>query len=161
MTIKTEKEEKIRSVAEPLSAAAKHRQKIYKSAFIRLNEANKAGFYLEAITLIESLISDRLESRLSYLDKKDFSFKTLGKLIQKSKVLENDQTMTSLVLEELPQWAKGRNSALHEMAKIEQGDTSSWPERYARLKLVADSGLKLLRKIDRQSTKLRNASFED
>jgi hypothetical protein len=76
-------------------------------------------------------------------------------LIQKSKVLENDQTMTSLVLEELPQWAESRNSALHEMAKIEQGDTSSWSERYERLKLVADSGLKLLRKIDRLSTKLR------
>ena len=39
---------------------------LYRSVIDRYNEAYKSGYYLEAITLMESLITDRLESLLIY-----------------------------------------------------------------------------------------------
>ncbi len=145
-----------RSITSSGQDTAKHRNQIYKSAFARITEASNLGFFLEAITLIESLVSDRVESRLSFIGDEDFSFKTLERLIKKAKELETDLVMKTLVESELKVWAGKRNRALHEMAKIENGDVSSWNERYALLKPVVDSGVKLLRNIDRQVTKLRH-----
>ena len=144
-----------RAVVEENSAVGKHRREIYKSVFKKIKLANEAGFYLEAITLIESLITDSLESRLSYLDGKDFSFKTIGKLIEKSIKIETDSELKNLIEIDLRKWADGRNKSLHEMAKIAEGDFSKWDERYLKLKKIASDGLTLLRKIDRQCEKLK------
>jgi hypothetical protein len=123
-----------RAIAVENSNVGKHRRKIYKSAFKQIKLANEAGFYLEAITLIESLITDRLESRLSYLDGKDFSFKNISKLIEKSIKLETDSELINLIEIDLRKWAGDRNKSLHEMAKIAEGDFSTWDERYLKLK---------------------------
>ena len=144
-----------RAIVQENSAVGKHRREIYKSAFKQIKLANEAGFYLEAITLIESLITDRLESRLSYLDGKDFSFKTIGKLIEKSIKIETDSELKKLIEIDLRKWADGRNKSLHEMAKIAEGDFSSWDDRYFKLKKIASDGMALLRKIDRQCEKLK------
>jgi hypothetical protein len=144
-----------RAVVEENSAVGKHRREIYKSAFKQIKAANEAGFYLEAITLIESLITDRLESRLSYLDGKDFSFKTIGKLIEKSIKIETDSVLKILIEKDLRKWADGRNKSLHEMAKIAEGDFSSWDDRYFKLKNISTKGMTLLRKIDRRCEKLK------
>ena len=144
-----------RAIVEENSTVGKHRREIYKSVFKKIKLANESGFYLEAITLIESLITDRLESRLSYLDGKDFSFKTIGKLIKKTKQIETDSELKILIETDLYEWADGRNKSLHEMAKIAEGDFSSWDERYLKLKKIASDGLALLRKIDRQCEKLK------
>lgn len=156
--LKTTTPVRVRSTTNSGQNTAKHRNQIYKSAFARITEASNLGFFLEAITLIESLVSDRVESRLSYKGGEDFSFKTLEKLIKKSQKLETDLVMKTLVESELQVWAGKRNRALHEMAKIESGDVSNWDERYALLKPVVDSGVKLLRNIDRQVNKLRRSA---
>lgn len=155
---KTKESPRKRAIATSGQDVAKHRYQIYKSAFTRLKEAQNLGFFLEAITLIESLASDRVESRLSFIGGEDFSFKTLERLVKKSTELETDTTMKLLVESELNIWAGKRNRALHEMAKIESGDVSTWDERYALLKSVVDSGVKLLRKIDRQVNKLSRSA---
>ena len=144
-----------RAIVEENSTVGKHRREIYKSAFKQIKLANEAGFYLEAITLIESLITDRLESRLSFLDGKDFSFKTIGKLIEKSIKIETDSELKKLIEIDLRKWADGRNKSLHEMAKIAEGDFSSWDDRYLKLKNISTKGMTLLRKIDRQCEKLK------
>ncbi len=82
-----------RAIVEENSVVGKHRREIYKSAFKQIKLANEDSYYLEAITLIESLITDRLESRLSYLDGKDFSFKNISKLIEKSIKIETDSVL--------------------------------------------------------------------
>jgi len=144
-----------RAIVEENSTVGKHRREIYKSVFKKIKLANEAGFYLEAITLIESLITDRLESRLSYLDRKDFSFKTIGKLIKKTKQIETDSELKILIETDLFEWSDDRNKSLHEMAKIAEGDFSSWDEKYLKLKKIASDGMALLRKIDRQCEKLK------
>jgi len=150
-----------RAMAQPTSRVASQRQAIYREAFAHINEAITAGFYLEAITLVESLISDRLESRTSYISCSDFSFKTLEKLIQKLEKDDPDAELRSLVTERLRVWKDLRNTALHELAKIADGDTRSWADRTAPLRRTATAGLALLRAIDKRVKSLRrHASSE-
>ena len=42
------------------------------------------GFYCEAITLSESIIADRLDSRLSYLKQHNCGFRMLGELVRET-----------------------------------------------------------------------------
>lgn len=146
---------KTRAVALPGSSTAKHRGETYKHAFSRINQANSAEFHLESITIIESLISDRLESRISFLFSRDFSFKTLGELIKKSKNAETDPELKSIILEEIEPWRLERNSALHEMAKIADGDTRAWADKYAALGNIAHSGLTILKKLQKRMRQLK------
>lgn len=131
------------------------RQHLYHQAYAQINSALKQEFYLEAITLIESLISDRLESRISFLKKFDFSFKTLGTLIKESRKIEKDVTFKNLVSQDLDTWRENRNKALHEMVKLADGETTTWSTRVEVLVPIATDGLKLLRRIDKRFKELR------
>lgn len=54
---------KVRAIAKEDNEVGLERYKLYKSAFSRINKAIKEEYYLEAITLVESILADRLESR--------------------------------------------------------------------------------------------------
>ena len=56
-----------------------NRQAIYREAIDQYKKAIAAGFFLEATALAESLIADRMESRLSYLRGAEVAFDTLGR----------------------------------------------------------------------------------
>jgi hypothetical protein len=64
--------------------------------------------------------------------------------------------LRSLVLKDLDQWRKDRNKAAHEMVKIEDGKRVGWEERVKINKIVAVTGLELVRKIDNRIRKLRS-----
>lgn len=135
------------------------RYELYKSAFSWIARSIDEGYYLEAISILESLVSDRLESYLPVLFDRDFSFKTLGDLIQavkSDKSNKTDELLRSLVLNDLDQWRKDRNKAAHEMVKIEDGKRIIWEERVKINKTVAETGLELVRKIDNRIRKLRS-----
>lgn len=150
--------EKIRLLALNSNNIGTLRNKLYKEGFLQIKESVELGFYLEAITIIESLISDRLESRLSYILGKDFSSKTLGALITKCKKEEVDMLLCNLVSEDLDAWRIERNSAIHEMVKISSVNASSWSERRASLKPTAEKGLRLLRQIDKRVGAIRKTA---
>jgi hypothetical protein len=145
-----------RAATDSSNDIGQERYELYKSAFTQITESIKAGYYLEAISIVESLISDRLESHLSLRLGRDFSFKTLGALIQGIKEHETDRTLRSVVLDDLDQWRAARNKAAHEMVKIEEGKQISWDERTKVNEVVAVQGLKLVRKIDQTVRKLRS-----
>jgi hypothetical protein len=135
------------------------RYALYKSSFAWVDKSIDEGYYLEAISIVESLVTDRLESYLSFLFEKDFSFETLGKLInaiRSDKSGKTDEVLSSLVLNDLDKWRKDRNRAAHEMVKIEDGKRVSWEERVKINKTVAETGLELVRKIDNRIRKLRS-----
>jgi hypothetical protein len=144
-----------RAIAIPGSLTAQLRAEMYKSAYAKIAESTKSGFHLEAITIIESLISDRLESRLTFVLKRDFSFQHLGSLITKARQVETDLILRELVDIELDGWRKSRNKAVHEMVKIAEGDTSTWQDRVNGLASISNNGLKLLKTIDRQIKALK------
>ena len=124
---------------------------MYQSAFARIKEANNAGYYLESITLIESMLSDRL----TYLLKTDFSFKNLGSLIKKAREIENDSILLKYLVEDLDLWRDARNKALHEMVKIADGETITWNDRVKVINEVSSNGLTLLRAIDNRLKALK------
>jgi hypothetical protein len=135
------------------------RYALYKSSFSWIAKSIDEGYYLEAISIVESLVADRLESYLPSLFDKDFNFKTLGELVQairSDKSGKTDEVLRSLVLNDLDKWRKDRNKAAHEMVKIEDGKRVSWKERVKINKTVAETGLELVRKIDNRIRKLRS-----
>ena len=149
---------KTRALAEEGTDVGEERRKLFAQAYGRISESMENGYFLEAITIIESLASDRLESRLSYLKEEDFSFKNLGKLIESAKSEEPDEELKALIVNELDVWRAKRNTSLHEMAKKADGDARTWQERVAEIEQVAKDGLQILREIDKKCTKLRKSS---
>lgn len=146
-----------RAVRSSDNEVSQERYELYKSSFEWISKSISEGFYLEAISLEESLITDRLESYLTWRTNTDFSFMTLGKLQRAVEKHETDDALRLLVLDDLDQWREARNKAAHEMVKIEDGKQISWNDRMKINKTVAEVGLELIRKIDRQTRKLRVA----
>lgn len=144
-----------RAIAVPGSNVGDARYHLYRQAYRQINQALEQGFYLEAITLVESLVSDRVESRLTFLKGTDFSFKTLGSLIAESKKVETDPVLKQLVTQRLDNWRDARNRALHEMAKLADGDAATWDDRVQSVIPVAEEGLATLRAIDKRYQELR------
>jgi hypothetical protein len=145
----------------PENRVGMQRHDIYKQAYNHINRAMNEGFYLESITLIESMISDRLESRLSQILETDFSFKTLGDLIDQSKRSETDVILRDLVINDLNEWRRKRNNSIHEMVKVETGDISSWENRIQGLTSIATKGLFLLKKIAKRVESLRKNQTQE
>ena len=144
-----------RAVAAPGSEIGPVRYELYRQAFSKINAAHRQGFYLEAITLVESLVADRLESRLTYLLEQDVSFKTLGTLIDKAKKHETDGVLHSIIISRLDNWRNARNEALHEMAKLASGDYRTWDDRTKGLIPISKDGVSILRAIDNRYRQLR------
>jgi len=146
---------RIRALAQTHNNVGHRRHNLYREAYGRISKAIHDKYFLEAITLTESLLTDRLESRMTFLLRKDFSFKTLGKLIQEIQKSENDVQLRELVAGGVESWREKRNNALHEMAKMEESDNRSWDARMAELPAIAGTGLKVLRQVDSRIKTLR------
>jgi len=128
-------------------------------AYGRMSAAIEAGFYLEAIALTESIVSDRLESRLSALGHPNCAFQPLGELIKAIRKWEPDAPLRALVEQDLDSWRVLRNQALHEMVKVAVGDPSNWDDRMLALVLIAEEGRSVLRRIDNRRKALRRAAM--
>jgi hypothetical protein len=130
------------------------RRLLFEAARDHIEESIKRGFYCEAIAISESIISDRLESRLSWLAGYDFGFWELGKLIYWLRVCEEDSGLTDL-LNELDRWRTQRNGALHEMVKVAddgpvpdwQTRPPDWQVRLGELAMSARAGYELVKRL--------------
>jgi hypothetical protein len=119
-------------------------------------KAFNAGFYLEPITLYESLISDRLSSRLNNLGNNKQDFDTLGELIG-AMDKENNEKLRNFVKKEISEWKQKRNKALHEIPKREEGDTRTATEKYEECKAIAEEGKKLFNELRNCIDRVRRA----
>jgi hypothetical protein len=146
---------KTRPVTASGSGVGTQRYDLYLQAYERVDVAVDRRFYLEAITLVDSLIVDRLESRLTKVLGTDFSLKTLDALIEQSKQSEPDEILRNLVAVDLDQWHAQRNQSIHELVKVKEGDTSTWEERNRKLKPIAVKGFELLKQIAARTKTLR------
>lgn len=127
-----------------------------KSGIDRYKEAMDAGFYIEAIALMESAMSDRLESTLNYLfPQKDFSFKTVGflaKCLSDNNLFLSDK-LTSVLLK-IQDWAAKRNDAIHQMVKLIPNKNKNFQERYNELKQCAEEGYVLFNELNNEKKKI-------
>jgi len=149
--------ERTRALAKEGNNVGQERYLLYKQAYGRINQSIENGYHLEAIAIIESLVSDRLESRLTFIKGADFSFKNLGPLINATRSDETDEELKSLIVNDLNAWRERRNRSLHEIVKKADGDASTWKERAVEIEQVAKDGLNILRKIDNKYKKLKRA----
>ncbi len=133
------------------------RHLLFEAARGHIERSIESRFFCEAIAVSESVIADRLESRLSWLTKQNVGFKTLGWLIKKLQKCETDSELTHL-LGELDAWRVRRNGALHEMVKVAddgpvpdwQTRDSDWQVRMAELAVSARAGYELLKRLYHQ-----------
>ena len=93
----------------------------YQEAWARIKEASKKGFYLEAITIQESIMNDRLISHLKgikeeFLDIKGKQIKKprFGLLIGQAKLKYPKER----IFRDIEIWSQQRNKAIHRIVRI-------------------------------------------
>lgn len=104
------------------------------------------GYYIEAIALQDSMISDRLEGLLG-LHRERVAMNTIGQLAQLSRGLDPD-AFTELA-DRILQWAERRNVVVHQMVKVGPTHSGSWSERLAQARRTAEDGRRLLEEVGR------------
>ena len=136
----------------PQSKVAKQRQYLYRDAIRRVNHAMAAGFHLEAITILESMISDRLESRLSRIHSENPEKRRFSNLSPLAQELAGERSSepreAKLIYRDIEAWAIRRNAAVHEMAKLLDGCDKSWDVKYREVKQAALKGKRIFRMLD-------------
>lgn len=142
----------------PTSPAGQARGNLYSRCLGRISAAVADGYVLEAITLLESLMADRLEARMASIHQQDpekRKFSTLGRLVQEltgRKSAESEEAKR--IYREVEKWSDGRNKAIHEFAKLQEGSTRTWETKYEEARQTAADGEKLFRDLNRIVTKL-------
>jgi hypothetical protein len=125
----------------------------YKAAWERINHALEMGFYLEAITIQESIISDRL---LSYVlgvtpEAKVSTKSGLGKLISHwrkhagSSLIETNKSDLGQAVDV---WRDRRNDSVHGLVKSTPRTATMQPEDFFEMtRQTAEEGKILARKV--------------
>lgn len=141
------------------------RREIIKAAIDQFDKAFKDGYYIECISLIESLIADRLESLSNQLHNSNYSdYQPLGTTIfdifkAKGKL---DSDLIDII-DRINIWKDKRNEAIHEMGKLLPDLAKTFDKRYGNLKEYAKEGKKLFRDLDkairRWRTKVKNGTI--
>ncbi|MFD3511006.1 hypothetical protein [Nocardia sp. NPDC058666] len=103
------------------------RARRYTAAFDWVMESIETGHYLEAVAVLDSLLSDRLASRYWRIRKvqptgRDTAKRLCGKLLNGFEKTDNPAVETDpsfiAVIEAISDWADVRNDAIHATAKI-------------------------------------------
>jgi len=135
----------------------KHKSVLYAFAIERYERAMGGGFYLEAITLCESMITDRLLSSLARREKRILKASTpLNDLIKMHQRLEYEERSATTggrrepdIFAALMTWKGERNALLHGFAKCVPGDELNDPAVLVdRAKEAALHGMRLFRLLD-------------
>lgn len=158
-----EKPRRLRAGEEPGVGASRYR--LIRSAAQRISDAIDAGYWLEAVTLVESILTERLEKRAQYLHKhsgdaapkklvnvKD-GFANLGPLISALKENEADQELREM-LDRVDDWREARNIAVHQMAKFGTGAQALWNDRLKTARQTAEDGVGVLLDYDKAETRV-------
>ena len=120
------------------------RYMLQQNAKRRIEVSLREGYYCEAITIIESFMSERLESRLSFLTGTNIGFCTLGKLVTELRKFEVEPELLGL-LDEINEWRSKRNLAVHELVKVEElKELAGWNQRMKQVANTANDGYSLL-----------------
>ena len=123
----------------------------FSYAFIRIKQSIENEYYLEAVTIAESVISDRLLSFVKPKIKKFDITTQFYKLIRAAKKLntiklnkKNDMDL----FDALDDWRKERNRCVHALAKSEPGyETISVEDFQKMTKKCAIQGKDLARQV--------------
>lgn len=136
----------------------------YTKAWEQINAATEAGFNLEAITIEESIISDRLLSYVLGVDPSPKVHKrsNLGELITRWRKLAGASLIKpdgSDLGKATDEWRIKRNTAVHGLVKSSPGTSSMAPDDFFELaRQAAEEGKKLAREIQNWHRKTLRAA---
>jgi hypothetical protein len=136
----------------------------YREAWTRIKEAQLQGFYLEAITIEESIISDRLSSYFRNVlrtDRQPNSLKRMQDLWRKHHPEpivfgDYDDLITAL-----GKWREGRNKSIHAIVNSHEHPEQSIESFLLHSKNVAERGEKLTSAISQWCDKKIRAVKQD
>jgi len=131
----------------------------YRYAYSQMKKAIEGKFYLEAITIQESIITDRL---LSFVIRKEIIVLSdnnlhlpnvsLNNLTKLSKQHFDDETL----INELNEFRLSRNNCIHAMVKSFPGNPTQKVSEFQKLaKETSLSGKTLTRKVDAWHTRMK------
>ncbi|MFC9997029.1 hypothetical protein [Nocardia sp. NPDC127526] len=135
----------------------------YADAFDRVERCLSQGYHLEAIAILDSLIGDRLASRLAHLVGTDSiavsAVGTLcGKLVghKNSAGVEVDPAFREVVAE-IKTWSAARNDAMHAIARIfrYEDPAVSFDDAMESHRQTVLAGIALLQRFDQLDTAVR------
>jgi Arc/MetJ-type ribon-helix-helix transcriptional regulator len=149
--------------------------KSYREAWSRIKQAQENQFFLEAITIQESIISDRLISFLAGSNAKNTLIKdkrgrwpSFGNLIQRweSEFSEEPKSKETQNLENLinavDQWRNDRNEAIHAIVKSDPGEPTQDIDLFLRIaKEVAEQGTHLAKEVCKWHKAQRNRKSQN
>lgn len=128
----------------------KHAPNTLKGALItrtlnRAERALSAGFYLEALALCDSLITDRIRvigvhSSSTPIEIRGVNNGLLNLGRAGIALLDAD------LIEETRNWGKGRNAAIHGFSKLSEFDGNTWHARLKQTKIQAEFGIGLAKR---------------
>lgn len=128
------------------------RYRLYRTAHSRVRDAIQNGYYFEAVTLCESMITDRIEARIQFLkrDEPEYHFiDTLGSRLSQWDLIEDARDGDAgKLIASITEWAKSRNIAVHQFVKVTNSCSELSPEeRVVRTRECAEVGLDLVKRI--------------
>jgi hypothetical protein len=134
----------------------------YRESWTRIKEAQKQGFYLEAITIEESIISDRLSSyfrNVLEIEKQPNTFKGMHDLWKKyhPEIIAAGGYID--LMQALDKWREERNKAIHDIVHSDKHVDRSIENFLSNTKTVAEDGEKLARIISQWCNKKIKAKF--
>lgn len=128
--------------------------KLFSLGYARAQRAIKAGFYLEAVSLCDSLIVNRLIAILrSNTDDARLRY-SVGQAISEIRKLKIPQFDDDL-LEDCESWTKARNRLIHGMAHLPENGSIGWKSRLATAKRTGEIGLDLANRLSTEARKHR------
>ena len=149
---------KVRPIAGDGSSTGVERYRLIKAAFAHVQQSIRNGHHLEAITVLESILTDRLGSMVhGALGGKVTLKDTLGTLVRLAKESPKGvkahrapfpDDVIGFLTGELFYWWQRRNTAVHGMAKLQNVGDATFQERYAKLSATALEGVRVLLKLD-------------
>ena len=159
---KTEKNLRIRGIKG--SPQSKLRGELYKEGFERIKKGLEEGNYFEVISLVDSIISDRLTSVIQYIrgtDELDFTVQSVGVVIRyllkdiKDKEIEVSDEYLKLIKKIDNEWLPQRNISIHSFVRVtEKSLNSRKDDRLDKIKKCGEEGSILCRQLVDQSDKL-------
>ena len=131
---------------------ARQRYELYKLANEQLKSAYEAGFYIECVSICESIIADRIEARLQFLRRgtdKRSHIDSLGRLLKQVTDIEpEDQVELRDAYASIREWGNARNETIHQFVKVtEQNQDLDGNGRVRNAKTAARDGIRLMKMI--------------
>lgn len=134
------------------TAIARQRYGLYKLANEQLKAAYEAEFYIECVSICESIISDRIEARLQFLRRgtdKPSHIDSLGRLLKQVTDIEpEDQVELRAAYASIQEWGNARNKTIHQFVKVtDQNQDLDGKGRVRNAKTAARDGIRLMKMI--------------